>query len=74
MKEVFHPRSGKSFRERAGKKNRMNGQISLPPLLLLPLVGGEENRGNSVERRWKDGKDEVGAREWTEGGGGRMKR
>lgn len=53
MKEVFHPRSGKSFRERAGKKNRMNGQISLPPLLLLPLVGEEERRIGAT--RWKDG-------------------
>lgn len=44
MKEVFYPRSGKSFRERAGKKNRMNGQISLLLLLLLLPEPGEGER------------------------------
>lgn len=57
MKEVFYPRSGKSFRERAGKKNRMNGQISLLLLLLLlPESGkGERESGQLGGKTRKEG-------------------
>lgn len=55
MKEVFYPRSGKSFRERAGKKNRMNGQISLLLLLLLESGEGERESGQLGGKTRKEG-------------------
>lgn len=70
MKEVFYPRSGKSFRER--EESDEWADITTTTTTIATRVGGGGERIGAT--RWKDseggndGKDEVGARKWTEGG------